>query len=98
VDEGDCGAGEVAVNITTQPPDGRVYFIPVFSFLLCREQRLDPEDMAHCDRWREPAQGLLVEVSGDYFYRAVWPDGVQRRGRLSFTNLEEGQTVTIRKP
>ncbi|MFL6261193.1 MAG: hypothetical protein ACJ76Y_15950 [Thermoanaerobaculia bacterium] len=94
--EGGCGAGEVGVRIATVPGNGRALFIPVFFYELCKTQRIDPDDPAHCDRWREPADGMLFWVAGDYFYRATWPGGAQRRGRLSFTHLEDGQTVTLR--
>jgi len=98
IDEGGCGAGGVGINVVTEPTGGRVSIIPVFFYELCKSQQLNPDDPAHCDRWREQAAGALMEVSGDYFYRAAWPDGVERRGRLSFTRLKDGQTVTISKP
>jgi len=96
--EGGCGAGGVGVNIRTEPANGRVIFIPVFFYRLCKAQQIDPDDVTQCDRWREPAEGILSEVSGDYFYRASWPDGVEKRGRFSFTHLKDDETVTIRKP
>lgn len=95
--EGNCGAGEVGVNIALDPTDGRAFFIPVFFFELCKAQSLDPHNQSQCNRWREPVSGLLMDVSGDYVYRATWSDGTSKDGRLSFTNLEEGQTVTLRK-
>lgn len=98
IDEGGCGAGEVGVVVATQPADGRVNFIPVFFYQLCKAQNLDPDDSAQCDRWHEPVRGSLMAVSGDYFYRAVWPDGIQKNGRVSFTDIQEGQTVTFNKP
>jgi hypothetical protein len=97
IDEGGCGAGEVGINVATEPAGGRVNLIPVFFYELCKAQQLNPDDPAQCDRWRESAEGLLTDVSGDYVYRASWPDGVGKSGRMSFTNLEEGQTVTFRK-
>lgn len=98
IDEGGCGAGGVGVVVVTRPAGGRVNFIPVFFHKLCRAQDLNPDDTAQCDRWREPVDGTLTDVSGDYFYRAVWPDGTEKRGQVSFTNVEEGQTVTFNKP
>ena len=73
--EGGCGAGEIGVKIRTVPPDGRVEFIPVFFYELCRSQSKDPNDAGRCPYWREPAEGVLFNVAGDYFYRAVWNDG-----------------------
>lgn len=95
--EGGCGAGEVGVRIATQPADGTALFIPSFYYRLCKVRKIDPEDTDACDHWREPAEGVLMDVSGDYRYRVRWPDGHVRRGKFSFTNLEEGQTVTIRR-
>jgi hypothetical protein len=96
--EGGCGEGEVAIRIATRPGNGRVRLIPVFFFKLCEVQKIDPDDPRRCDHWREPAEGALFEVSGDYNYQASWPDGARRSGMLSFTRLEYGQTVTIGKP
>jgi hypothetical protein len=96
--EGGCGEGEVGIRIATRPRNGRVRLIPVFFYKLCQLQKIDADDPRRCDHWRETAEGALLDVSGDYIYRASWPDGVQRNGRLSFTNLEDGQTVTINKP
>lgn len=96
--EGGCGADEIGVKIRTVPSDGRVEFIPVFFYELCRKQAIDPDDAGRCNWWREPTEGVLFEVAGDYFYRAVWRDGRTRKGRLSFTKLENGQVVTFRKP
>ncbi|HEY9422217.1 MAG TPA: hypothetical protein VIW92_12440 [Thermoanaerobaculia bacterium] len=96
--EGGCGEGEVGIRLATRPGNGQVRLIPVFFYKLCEVQKIDPDDPRRCDHWREPAQGALLDVSGDYIYRASWPDGVKRNGRLSLTNLEHGQTVTISKP
>lgn len=96
--EGGCGAGDFGVKIATDPPNGIVSFIPVFFYELCRAQNLDPDDFDRCDRWRSAADGILNYVSGDYVFRATWPDGTSRKGRLSFNHLEEDQTVVFRKP
>ena len=96
-DEGGCGAGGIGVVVATQPAGGRVNFIPVFFYRLCKAQNLNPDDTSQCDRWRETVSGVLTDVSGDYFYRAVWPDGSEKTGQVSFTNVVEGQTVTFSK-
>lgn len=96
--EGGCGAGEIGITVATSPANGVVQFIPVFFHRLCSVQGIDPDDPGTCDHWREPAEGVLFDVAGDYRYRAYWPDGSRRTGTLAFTNLEDGQTVTIRKP
>jgi hypothetical protein len=95
---GECGAGEIHVRIATEPRGAQVLFIPTFFYELCRAQRLDPEDTVRCNRWREAIDGMLAQVAGDYYYLARWPDGVLRRGQLSFTNLQDEQTVVLRKP
>lgn len=96
--EGGCGAGEVSVSIATEPKGAQVLFIPTFFYELCRVQNLNPDDTKGCARWREAVDGTLAQVSGDYQYVVRWPDGTVRRGKLSFHNLQDGQTVTLRKP
>jgi hypothetical protein len=96
--EGGCGAGEVSVTIATEPKGAQVLFIPTFFYELCRVQNVDPDDTKGCARWREAVDGTLAQVSGDYQYVVRWPDGTVRRGKLSFQNLQDGQTVTLRKP
>jgi hypothetical protein len=97
VNGGGCGAGEIEVKVTTQPPGGTVYFIPSFFHALCRAQNIDPEDRTRCNRWHEADDGKLAEVSGHYVYFARWPDGATRRGTISFDKLSRGDTVSIRK-
>jgi hypothetical protein len=96
--EGGCGAGEVNVSIATEPLGAQVMFIPTFFYELCKAQRLDPDDTRRCNRWREAVDGRLSQVAGDYLYMARWPDGAIRRGTLSFTGMEDGQRVVLRKP
>lgn len=94
--EGGCGAGNVGIKIATEPAGGTVSLIPVFFHKLCQVRKLDPQDPIQCDRWRESVDGALFDAAGDYIYRSTWPDGTQRSGRVSLTNLSEGQTVTFR--
>ena len=96
--EGGCGAGDMSVSIVTEPKGGQVLFIPTFFYELCRVQNVNPDDTGGCNRWREAVDGKLASVSGDYLYVVRWPDGTTRRGKLSFNKLEDGQTVTLRKP
>jgi hypothetical protein len=88
--DGGCGAGEFGVRIVTEPKGAQVLFIPNFFYELCRAQHTDPEDTTKCKRWREAIDGTVQQVSGDYYYFAKWPDGVTRRGKLTFTHNEEG--------
>ena len=94
----DCGAGDVAVSIVTEPRGGKVLFTPGFYYELCRAQRLDPEDPARCNRWREALDGKLEYVAGDYYYIARWSDGAVRRGSLRIDANDDGRTITLRKP
>jgi hypothetical protein len=96
-EQGNCGAGEISIHVRAEPSNGRVLFIPVFFHYLCKVEHKNPDDITDCDRWREPVDGQLFEVAGDYFYVAVWPDGARQGGRLSFTKLRDGQTVTFSK-
>lgn len=95
---GECGAGEVTIDLRTDPAGGRATLIPVFFFELCKAQQLNPEDGTQCKWWLEPAEGLKLEVSGDYYFRATWSDGIQKQGRMSFDPAQDGQTITITKP
>lgn len=96
--EGGCGAGEIGVYVKTSPPNASVVFIPRFFYQLCQKQGVDPTNVGRCDWWREAAEGMLQGFAGDYIYRARWPDGTTREGRISFTDPTEGQTFVIRKP
>ena len=95
---GGCGEGEVGVRIATRPRNGRVRLIPLFFYKLCQVQKIDPDDPRRCDHWRESAEGVLLDLAGDYVYQASWADGARHSGRLSLTNLEYGQTITISRP
>ena len=93
--EGGCGAGEVGINISVIPRNGRIWLIPTFDYELCSLKNIDPFDMDRCPRWREHIKGLLFDVAGDYRYYAIWPDGFTRKGVLTFTDVEHGQTIVI---
>jgi hypothetical protein len=95
---GGCGAGDVGVQIVLRPPNGRVFFIPRFAYLLCGKQGLNPDDTIQCDRWREAVGGSLSYVAGDYIYLARWSDGTVRKGPLGFNNIgQDGATIVINK-
>ena len=97
-DEGGCGAGEVGIQIKTVPANAFVLFIPKFFYQLCQKQGVDPTDVRRCDWWREAQDGMIMGFAGDYLYRARWPDGSTRDGRLSFNHPQDDQTFVIRKP
>lgn len=92
----ECGDGEWPVHVRTIPSNGRVVWIPEFFYQLCKVQKLDPDNEKQCDRWRE-APDNIVNVIGDYRYRASWPDGSLKTGALRFANREQ-ERLTIRKP
>jgi hypothetical protein len=95
---GGCGAGDVGVRIVLRPPNGRVFFIPRFAYVLCGKQGLNPDDTIQCDRWREAVGGSLSYVAGDYIYLARWSDGTVRKGPLGFNNSgQDGATIVISK-
>jgi hypothetical protein len=95
--DGGCGAGEITVNIETDPPGAQVLFIPTFFYELCKAQKLSPDDTERCNHWREAVSGSVASVSGDYVYVARWPDGSARRGKLSISPAQEGQTIRLGK-
>lgn len=96
--EDGCGAGEVNIELRTDPAGGRATLIPVFFYELCKAQQLDPENEAQCKWWLESAAGLPLEVSGDYYIRGTWSDGLQKLTRMNFDPAQEGQIITITKP
>lgn len=98
--EGGCGAGEIGVQIATEPAGAQVLFIPTFFYELCRAQNLQPDDpWGSCsERWREAVDGTITRVAGDYHYVARWSDGTTRRGRLRIGDDQDGQTITLARP
>jgi hypothetical protein len=99
-DEG-CGAGDEGVMISTDPKDGRAFFIPVFFYKLCQAQKIDPNDTSRCDRWFEAMDGRLAYLAGAYHYLIRWSDGTVREGLLNFDKVGETEdyafTAVFRK-
>jgi len=91
-----CGAGEQMFKLATQPRGAQVLVIPSFFYELCQVQRINADDTSRCRHWREVLDGTISTVSGDYHYRARWPDGTMRVGSLSFDHVR-GDTLTLRK-
>jgi hypothetical protein len=98
VAKGGCGAGEISVHVSLQPPNGRVFFIPQFFYQLCQMQQLDPDNPDRCDRWHETLDGQLAYLAGYYRYLARWPDGATRKGTISVKVNSANTAVVIRKP
>lgn len=82
-----CGAGDEGVKISTDPKDGRAFFIPVFFYKLCQAQKIDPNDTSRCDRWFEAMDGHLTYLAGAYHYLIRWSDGTVREGLLNFDKV-----------
>jgi hypothetical protein len=95
--DGGCGAGEITVNIETDPPGAQVLFSPTFFYEFCKAQKFNPEDTERCHHWREAVSGTVASVSGDYVYIARWSDGAARRGKLSISPGQDGQTIRLGK-
>jgi hypothetical protein len=95
--EGGCGDASVGIHIATDPVGGRTRFVSVFEYILCKRQGIDPNDETTCDRWREPVDGILFEVAGDYHYKVDWPGGQNKAGIIRLMNMLDGETATIRR-
>lgn len=93
---GGCGAGEVQVEIKTEPAGAHVQIIAEFQRMLCSARGIKADDIQQCPQWREVGNGLVPEVAGDYRYQASWPDGRKQNGFLRFETLSDGDTVTLR--
>jgi hypothetical protein len=94
-----CGAGEQMISFRTTPPGGRVRFIPVYYYLLCKAQSLDPDDPQKCDRWREASDNQIEALAGDYYYVALWPDGKQtQRTYLNGRRFSSDRTLIFQPP
>jgi hypothetical protein len=97
VTEGGCGAGEVAVKISTRPPGAQVMYISQFQHDLCKAQHLDPDDFKQCDHWQEAHEDLSSDMAGEYVYVAKWSDGAVRHGTISI-EAKNNNKVTLTKP
>lgn len=74
-----CGAGELAVQIRTSPPGGRVSYITLFHHRLCQAKGQDADNPLQCRGWVEAVKSEEF-LSGRYAYQVRWPDGSTRRG------------------
>jgi hypothetical protein len=92
-----CGDAAVGIHIATDPRGGRARFIAVFDYVYCERRGLDPENENKCTAWREPVDGILFAVAGEYRYKVNWPDGSSKKGKYRFETLTHGDTATIRK-
>jgi hypothetical protein len=91
------GAGEFGITIYTSPPGADVRYIPELFFSFCKTQGLEPDDPNTCARWRRAPDDQLVKVVGDYHYLARWPDGIVRKGQISFSEHDECRVLVLHK-
>ena len=96
VDDGDgeCGAGEVGVTISSDPPHARIQLITTFTYLVCKAKNLEPDRAnTKCDGWYDAPE--KPRVSGSFKYKATWPDGVTHIDNLNADGLEDGGVLTL---
>lgn len=82
---GECGAGEIAVRIETNPPGAQLRIIPEFFHTVCTRRKIDASNPAQCRWWRDVVSDFDM-VSGTYLYTANTPDGRVRSGRFKVTD------------
>ena len=95
-----CGAGEVPVKLTSDPPFKSLRIMPEFYFAVCGKRVADPWSPSQCRWWEDVLQEVSM-VSGTYYYVATWADAPEKRGRFTIDEktadaLEQGQeTLTL---
>ncbi|NOS74775.1 MAG: hypothetical protein HOP36_09630 [Methyloglobulus sp.] len=92
-----CGDYDFSIKIAQEPKNGRIWLIPVFNYKLCQVKNIDPDNSQKCFGWEESTEDLLFYPRGEYHYMASWPDGFTRKGILPLDEVEDGQTLTIKK-
>ncbi|MEM6932520.1 MAG: hypothetical protein AAGE99_05845 [Chlamydiota bacterium] len=93
--EGECGAGEIRVRVSTNPASGRLFMVPLLFWYVCDELGIPNEDSQKCHYWKEIPNGTeKVEVAGDYRYRAVWQDGRSLSGLMQFRH-DTGDDIVV---
>jgi hypothetical protein len=86
-----CGAGEIEVEIRSDPPLTSIHMIPDLYFSVCSEKLADPWDMAQCRFWfPSPEIGM---VSGVYAFQGVTADGQRKTGRINVDLRETGDPL-----
>ena len=96
----DCGAGEVPVKLTSNPPFKSLRIVPEFYFAVCGKRVADPWSPSQCRWWEDVLQEVSM-VAGTYYYVATWADAPEKRGRFTIDEqtadaLEQGQeTLTL---
>ena len=93
---GECGAAEIGVTVSVDPPPIRLRFIPAFFFDLCKMQGLNPDDENSCDRWSNVVPGSEYDLSGEYIYTIWWTDHDTQNGRWTILSGDVDKIV-VRK-
>lgn len=97
VAEGACGGGEAAVQIRTEPANGRVWMITAHSFYRCALRSRNPWNLGSC-RWLEISPDVPIFASGRKYYQVHWPGAAVKRGDITFhydDGFREGQTFNV---
>jgi hypothetical protein len=86
-----CGAGEIEVEIRSDPPLTAIHMIPDLYFSACEDSAADPWDMAQCRYWfPSPEIGM---VSGIYAYQGLTADGQRKTGRINVDLRDTGDPL-----
>jgi hypothetical protein len=97
---GVCGGGEEPVRLIAIPKSGRIQYINMIFYNLCRLQGLNQDDAGSCDHWTDYSEGKSegANMSGRYKVRVSWPDGTVTSRNLNVDDLlGDTATFVIRK-
>jgi hypothetical protein len=86
-----CGAGEIEVEIRSDPPLAAIHMIPELYFSVCEDNTSDPWDKTQC-RWWTPSPEVGL-VSGAYAYQGITAEGETRRGKISIDLRDTGDAL-----
>lgn len=86
-----CGAGEIEVEIRSDPPLTEIHMIPELYFSVCEDVTPDPWDKSQC-RWWTPSPEVGM-VSGTYAYQGVTSEGETRRGKINIDLREASDSL-----
>jgi hypothetical protein len=86
-----CGAGEIEVEIRSDPALTDIQMIPELYFSVCEDVTVDPWDKSQC-RWWTPSPEVGM-VSGTYAYQGVAADGETKRGKINIDLRDTGDAL-----
>ena len=95
-----CGTGfRSDIYFKGNPPANRIEIIPVFWYMYCEREGVDPLDRDKCKFWRDTNEGKKELVGGEYYLRAYWTEDIKPTLRhLDISSMDDGDTLTISKP